>query len=125
MDIFSLMLLVLLIGCGIYCIATWLRLRKEWRLFDNKIMLPGNCSVKDCVNEDGFLEYMAPKMLIFGISLVVLGLLYLPGILYDSGLDLGLPKLALRILDIALPVLSITDFIWFIVAQRKASKLFW
>lgn len=125
MDFFSLMLLILQIGCGVYCIYTWLRLRKEWRLFDNKIMLPGNCSVKDCVDEDGFLEFIVPKMLFFGLALIVLGLLYLPGILFYSGLDLGLPQLMLTILNYALPVLSVGAFVWFLVMQRKAAQLFW
>lgn len=124
MSLFSIILLVSLVGCGGYCVYTWLRLRKVWMLTDNRIMLPGNCTVADCKDPDGFLDFMAPKMLMFGLILIVLGLLYLPGILNDSGL-LAWPKLVFAILDIGLPVVTVLLFIWFILVQRKAAKLFW
>lgn len=124
MNIFSIMLLVTLIGCGGYCVYTWISLRKVWMLKDNRIMLPGNCAAADCLDPDGFLDFMAPKMLLFGLVMIVLGLLYLPGILNESGY-LAWPKLVFTILDIGLPVVTISLFVWFILVQRKAAKLFW
>ncbi|MCQ2418761.1 MAG: hypothetical protein MJ085_03140 [Clostridia bacterium] len=121
MATFSLLMLLLLVGSGIYSIYLWLRLRKEWCLTDNKFMLPGNCSAADCLDEDGFLEYIAPKIALFGMGLVLLGLLYLPCIfnLFITSL------LMLKIMSIAVPVLTLLLFVWFMFVQHKASKLFW
>lgn len=124
MNLFSILLLVTLIGCGGYCVYIWLHLRREWMLTDNRIMLPGGCTVADCKDPDGFLEFMAPKMLIFGIAMIVAGLLYLPGILHTSGM-FAWPELVFTILNIALPVLVFGLFLWYILVQHKAAKLFW
>lgn len=117
---FSLLLMALMVGCGLYCIYLWVRIRREWQLFDNKLMLPGNCTAADCADPDGFLEFMSPKLFAFGIAVFLLGLGYLPEVL-----NLPLPDLLFRVIDITLTVLSLGAFVAFILIQRKAAKLFW
>lgn len=120
MNGFSILILILLLGSGGYAVYLWIRLRREWYLIDNKFLLPGNCTAADCKDPDGFLEYISPKLLIFGIALIVFGLLYLPGFF-----NAPMPALLADILNIAMPVLGFGIFVCFIILQAKAAKLFW
>ena len=42
----SLLLLVMMLGCAVYCIYTFIRLRRECYLFPNKFLYPGRRNVR-------------------------------------------------------------------------------
>lgn len=113
----NMLLLAMMLGVGIYCIYTFIRLRKQCELFPNKFLYPGNCRPEECVDVDGFINYILPRMLIFGIAMLLCGGAY------------GLLEMVWKINHIAINigsmVLPLAIFGWYIYVQRKAANLFW
>lgn len=117
--------LAMLLGSGAYALYTYLHLRKSWGFFPNKFLLPANCPPEECLDEDGYLEYISKRMLIFGCLCLGLGLLYLPVMLPNFAVLLGLSATAYNILYYAMPFLGVAVYVWFIICQFRASKKFW
>lgn len=118
-NFFDLLMTILLVACGAYCIYTAVRVRREYAFFENKILLPGNCKAEDCTDPDGFFDYIFSRLLIFGAGMILCALLDF-GTLYlvHSG----------RIVSWLYWVQLLVPFAffgWYIFVQRKASKLFW
>ncbi len=117
LDMMDLLILVMFIGFGFYCIYTFFRLKRECMLFDSKVLYPGNCPAQDCTDPVGFMEYIQYRILILGIFLVFCG-----------GLDalntyvLKFTDLWFSIVQIVLPLAGLA---WYAIIQRKAAKLFW
>ena len=69
-NLLDLIMAILLLGTGIYCIYTSIRLRREYTFFENKVLLPGGCEPNACTDPDGFFDYIAPRLVLFGIALI-------------------------------------------------------
>lgn len=111
------LLIVMVIGCGIYALYTAIRLRRTYLLFPNKILYPGNCPPEECVDDGGFIDFILPRMVIFGAVLLFLGVILV--------LNTYLLKAAGLLVDLATIVLPFGCFVWYIIVQRKAAKRFW
>ncbi len=116
-DMLDLFLLAMLVGFGIYAIYTAIRLRREFLLFPNKILYPGDCKPEECLDEGGFIDYILPRCAILGAALLLMGI--------GLGLNSYVFHLSSIWLNIATIVLPLGVFVWYILAQRKAAKLFW
>lgn len=114
-SIIDLIIAVMLGGSGIYGIISSLRLKKEGYLFENKLLYPGNCKPEDCVDEEGFIEYIVPRMIIFGVLCIVLAV----ATVLLSYLVVSLSALTVEVIVVVLV------FAYIGVVQNKASKLFW
>lgn len=117
-DALTLFLLVMLLGCGGFSVYTAVKLKKKGCLFSSKILYPGNCNPTECTDEVGFMLYIFPRLLIFGIACLVFGLL----ICFDTYVGLGLP---VWFSNSVMPFIGLPLFIWYMVVQNRASKLFW
>lgn len=113
----SLLLVAMLIGCGIYCIYSFIRLRKEFYLFPNKFLYPGNCAPESCTDVVGFIDFISPRILLFGIALILFGIAF-------GVIDIVLHVNSV-VIDIASMVVPLALFVWYVLAQRKAAKEFW
>ncbi len=111
------LLWAMLLGYGGYALYTAIRLRRTFMLFPNKFLYPGNCSMEECVDEDGFIDFILPRITLWGLIMVALGILFIL-----NTYVLGIKGLWVDILTILLPVGSV---IWYMIIQRKASKLYW
>lgn len=111
------LLIVMLIACGIYCIYTYIKIRKTCLLSPNRVLYPGNCKPEDCIDVDGFMDFMLPRVLILGILLVLSGAFL--------GYMLKVVKYESIGLNVAYMVVPIVFFVWYVIAQRKAAKEFW
>ena len=69
-NLLDLIMAILLLGTGIYCIYTSIRVRREYTFFENKVLLPGGCEPNACTDPDGFFDYIAPRLVLFGIALI-------------------------------------------------------
>lgn len=114
----SLFLVVTLIGAGVYSLYSVIKLKKEGYLFPNRLLYPGNCAPEDCLDEVGFMNYIAPRISIFGIGCIVFGVL----VALDEYVGFGM---APWISTFALSGLGILMFIWYIIVLNKASKRYW
>ena len=113
----SLILLVMIYGVGIYALYTCFRLRRTCMLFPNKFLYPGGCTAETCVDVDGFMDFIEPRLLLLGVAMIVCGLAYF----YYS----MILKANFLWADIAALVIPTGVMVWYMFAQRKASKLFW
>ena len=62
-------MIVLLPAVALYLFYTVFRLRRERVLFDNKLLYPGGCTKDDCLDPDGFIDYILPRLIIIGVAL--------------------------------------------------------
>lgn len=53
-------MIVLLPAVALYLFYTVFRLRRDRVLFDNKLLYPGGCTKDDCLDPDGFIDYILP-----------------------------------------------------------------
>lgn len=113
----TLLLLVMLFGCGIYALYTYIRLRRTCMLFPNKFLYPGGCTAETCVDTDGFMDFIEPRLLLLGIVMLLLGIAYF---VYSFALQGD--YLWGDIVAIFVPA---GVLVWYMLVQRKASKLFW
>ena len=51
-NLLDLIMAILLLGTGIYCIYTSIRVRREYTFFENKVLLPGGCEPNACTDPD-------------------------------------------------------------------------
>ncbi len=113
----SIILLIMLVGSGVYALYTYIRLHRTCALFPNKFLYPGNCTPDKCVDVDGFIDYIEPRLLVLGVAMLLCGIAY--------GLYSMLLKGSIIWVDIATIVIPAGIFVWYMVVQRKASKEYW
>lgn len=125
LNMMGLLIFAMLVGSGGYAIYTYARLRRQWGFFPNKFLLPANCPAEECLDGDGYLSYISPRLLIFGVLCIVCGILYLPVMLPNLGILLGLEGTLSTVYSGVVPMLGFGVFIWYMVCQTKASRKFW
>lgn len=115
----DLIMLAILLWAGCYALYTAIRLKREYYLFDNKILYPGKCDPANCLDVDAFIAYIFPRILGFGIALLLFSGLY--------ALSKYTNFFASTIwFDyIVMPATGVAIFVWYLLVQRKASKKFW
>lgn len=112
----DMMLVVMYIGCGLYSLYSYYMQRKSKVILANKVMCPNGYDPQKCVDVQAFLQFMMPRLLVFGIALVLFGGLFV--------LDhyFGKNNAWLTVVLIFLPLVFLA---WYVLQQRKAAKRFW
>ena len=59
--------------CGGYCLYTWFRLVREKKLFMSSVLLPKDRKPSDCLNEEGYIKTIRPKLGILGLVILLFG----------------------------------------------------
>lgn len=73
MEGFNLIMDLIALGCGAYCLYTWLKLQTSGKLFKNSILVPKEKDVTDCLDEAGYVAYMKPRVGVLAIVTLVYG----------------------------------------------------
>ena len=103
-------------ACGVYILYSYVKLRMVGRLFPSSLLIPNGRQPKDCLDEEGYIRYIRPRLLVIGVAITVLGLAMLAdGTFYQlsQGLAMGLIGLALAFL------------VWYGVCSARANRRFW
>ena len=116
-NVLELVLILMLVGSGVYSLYTVIRLKTTMYLFPNRFLYPSNCKPEDCTDEPGFIEYILPRLTIFGVACLLLGIFLI--LVWVVGL-FKLPTW----FDYAVPFLGLAFFGWYIWIQSKVYKLF-
>ena len=74
-DSMFLMLDLISLGCGLYCFYIWVRLLVEKRLFKNGLLIPKDKTAEDCLDEEGFITYMKPRLAVLAFVTTIYGIL--------------------------------------------------
>lgn len=101
------------LGCGIYILYTYAKLRIAGRLFPNGLLIPKDRSPKDCSDSEGYIRYIQPRLLIIGIFITIFGALTL----VNEYLHFMDTNAILASIGVALAVL-----IWYGVCSGKANR---
>lgn len=71
------------IFCGAYCLYTWFRLAREKKLFENSILLPKDKKPSDCLDEEGYIRTIRPKLGILGLTVLLFGVFSSVNVRFD------------------------------------------
>ena len=65
------------LGVGVFCLYTWYKLKKAGKLFESQFLIPKDNKVSDCVDEEGYIRYISPVLLVVccGVVGVIAGAL--------------------------------------------------
>ena len=102
-------------GGGIYVIYQYIMMVKTRKL-QNSALLPKEIDPKKCKDTEGYINYIGPKMLAFGIVATICGAI---GLIQDFT---GNPGTWVYMLGI---VVFVVVAVWYSVAIKKAMKEFW
>lgn len=105
------------VGCGFYCLYTWLRLLFTKKLFKNGILVPKDKTVDDCLDEQEYIRYIMPSLSVLGIVTTIYGVFFW---INDS---LETPILPYPWGFIPL-VVVLGVLIWYAVVNSRANKEF-
>lgn len=123
MDNFNLWFGALTIAASLYCLYTWIRIKRHRKLFPNALLLPKDYKPSDCLDEAGYLHYMGPRTLILGVAVLLIGVLdvleTMQGILTRWLGD------SLWGIFTVLVLLPMALFIWFAACLVRARKRYW
>lgn len=107
------------LGYGTYTIYTGLRLKKEQHFFQNGILIPKGRTEEECIAPEEYFRFLIPRLLLFGILLILLGIFNFIWPMVVVGISL--PYL-LGLVGIA-PILAV--LMLFNMILKKACRDFW
>ncbi len=126
MENFNLFFNIITIGGGIYCLYSLIKMKMAGKLIPNQLLVPKNAKPEDCLDEELYIQYISPRILVLGILLLLGG-----GIqMVVDHLDLA-AKLFPAVENINLYVnegcvaLCLAGLVWYMVCWNKALKTFW
>lgn len=73
MEFFDLYFNIVTIAAAAYFLYTWYKLHTTGHLFPNQLLIPRDSKPEQCLDEEGFIDYMKPKLLICGLICAVSG----------------------------------------------------
>ena len=98
-NILDWVMIVLLPAVALYLFYTVFRLRRDRVLFDNKLLYPGGCTKDDCLDPDGFIDYILPRLIIIGVAFLLCGA-FTALVVFVPAMD----TLVCNILEIVFPI---------------------
>ena len=110
-------MIVLLPAVALYLFYTVFRLRRDRVLFDNKLLYPGGCTKDDCLDPDGFIDYILPRLIIIGAAFLLCGA-FTALVVFTPAMD----TLVCNILEIVFPIAAIA---WYSFVSRHAAREYW
>lgn len=108
---------------GGYCFYGWYQLR-DGRIPEKFALLGNQLPPEKCLDEEYYVSYMRPRLLFFGIAMVLAGLI---GVL-DAQFDIFNLLFADKGFLVSLVLTSIVPFaiiVWFAVCVYKIQKELW
>lgn len=113
----DLLVAILYLGCGLWCLPVWLRIRKGLPLGNGRwLLVPGGCRDKKCRHPQEYKDAMRGKVLILGIGLLIFGAAFLA----DHFLGSGSTLIAVLLLALPLGLLA-----WYAWSMHKAAEKWW
>lgn len=114
MDSMFLLIDILISGYGIYALYAYFLMVTKGEVKEN-ILFSKTVSFTKCKDKEGYKQFIAPKVLIFGVGTLACGLL---GFINDYTGMLGGLYLVITVLFLIL-------LAWFVAMTKKAVKRFW
>lgn len=107
---------IIALGCGFYCIITFVKLRIAGRLFPNGLLVPKDKKPKDCEDEAAYIAYLGPRLLILGIVTTLFGAVSM----VNEYMQLYTMQVSLILTGVAF-----LTVVWYGVCTYRANKKYW
>lgn len=111
----NLLLALILLGSGVYCLYTWLRLLVTKRLFRNGLLVPKEKKISDCADEEEYIRYIMPPLTVLVLMTTAYGVLITLNDVFELELlpyPWGLAPL----------VLTLGAIVWYMVRNARANR---
>jgi hypothetical protein len=105
------------LGCGAYCMYTWLRLLIEKHLFKNGLLVPKEKKVSDCSDEAAYIAYIRLPLALLAIVTTAYSIL----MTLNDNLEKPLYSGYWTFLALAV---ALAPIVWYAVRNSKANKMF-
>ena len=104
----------MLVWLSVNVLLAALRLRRSYELAPSRFLYPANCPPELCQDQLGFIRFICPRLILFGL----LGLLISVFLLVNelTGLLAALPEWFSQ---------GAALIIWYVIFINKAAKRFW
>ena len=73
----TMLLDIISLGCGVYCMYTWLRLLVTKRLFKSSLLVPKEKNVEDCVDEAAYIKRLMPSLGVLALTTMLYGAFFI------------------------------------------------
>ena len=106
---------IIFAGAGAYMLYAWILMKKTWEI-KTSLLLSKEVDIRKCKDLEGYKNFMAPKMLVFGITALVYG---------------GYGLVNSYVFSMPMPVYwavmagFFAVLVWFSVQSRKSVEMFW
>ena len=111
----DLILMIAFVFFGVLCVYNALRLRRAGKLFNSSVLYPGGVKKEDCLDPEGFMSFMRPRLAVLGGAIILLG-----GV-YALKYFIGIPQIVSYI-HFAVTAAVLAWGFWF---YHRAAKLYW
>ena len=122
--LFSIITLIM----GGYGLYMWISIRRTGDVPVGSILLPRDRTLSDCIDEEEFLSYIRPRLLIFSVLIFLYGVFCA----VDTAMDLigqWVADMSGRMADLTVQgltcVLPMSILIWFALTLNKIQKELW
>ena len=119
MDLFNMIVLF----CGVYCFFAWYKMR-DGKIPERFPLLNKEYDPKKCLDEDYYVSYVRPRLLIFAILITVFGLFSVLDTQFDISAKL-FPEAAVAVSVIVGSFLPFVIIVWFAACLHKIQKELW
>lgn len=109
---------LVVLGSGVYCFYTWIKLLTTKKLFRNGLIVPKDKRIEDCSDEEAYIKYMMPPLATVAFATLAYGILFTVNdcmpqrfLLYPWSLLLLVPVMA--------------ALVWYAVRNSKANREYW
>ncbi len=103
------------LGCGIYCLYTWIKLAVGKKLFQNGLLVPKEKTVKDCLDEQAYIAYIMPPLATTAIVTTLYGAFCLLN-------DMSQTPIAAFPWNLVMLAAVLGCLVWFAVRNSKANR---
>ena len=115
MFLFDLIITVMLLAGGVYSLYSCIKVKKEQCLFENKILYPSNCHPDDCIDPEGFIQFIVPRMTFFGIMCLIFGAATIAASVFEWG----------SVAAIIQTVGVVGVFVYIMVINNRSARIYW
>ena len=103
------------LGCGIYCLYTWIKLLAEKKLFKNGLLVPKEKKISDCSDEEEYIGYIRPKLGVLAVVTTLYGILSA----VNDNMNQELVPYPWNFIPLAVVMAAI---VWYAVCNSRANK---